>query len=94
MATPGKNGKKGSQKEAPSKSAEKYFGSEVDLKLQINPPQKLTDDEKLPQPPQLPDKRKPSKDATQEDSLKELTAKLQGLGGKIQIDLGQKLVKN
>ncbi len=81
MATPG-DGKKGKKSQPqtsqqPSKSAEKYFGSEVDLKV-INPPQKLTDDEKLPQPPDL--SQKPGKDATNEDSLKELTAKLQNLG--------------
>ena len=80
MATPGKNGKKSTA--PPSKSAEKYFGSEVDLKLKaavINPAQKLVQDEKLPDPPDLPDK-KPSKDATQQESLKELTEKLSSLG--------------
>ena len=48
MATPShsKSSKKGSQQ--PSKNAEKHFGSEVDLKIHgvINPPQKLTQDEK------------------------------------------------
>ena len=82
MATPSSSksgGKKGSQQ--PSKNAEKHFGSEVDLKIHgvINPPQKLTSDEKLPEPPELTDK-KPSKDATQQESLKELTEKLQSLG--------------
>lgn len=85
MATPSgnKNGGSGKKKESqPSKSAEKYFGSEVDLKLQglINPPQKLTDDEKLPQPPGDLTDKKPSQDATQEESLKELAEKLQSLG--------------
>jgi hypothetical protein len=67
--------------EKPSKVAEKYFGSEVDLKagVTVNPPQKLTEDEKLPAPAELPD-QKPSKDATQEESLKELAAKLHNLG--------------
>ena len=80
MATPSHSkSKKGSQQ--PSKNAEKHFGSEVDLKIHgvINPPQKLTQDEKLPDPPEIPD-GKPSKDATQQDSLKELTEKLQSLG--------------
>ena len=90
MATPshskssGGNSKKGSQQPLPpSKNAEKHFGSEVDLKIHgvINPPQKLTQDEKLPDPPEIPD-RKPSKDATQQESLKELAEKLQSLGTK------------
>lgn len=97
MATPSGNNKNGGSKKssngagkqdsasaAPSKSAEKYFGSEVDLKLVhqglINPPQKLTDDEKLPQPPADLTDKKPSQDATQEESLKELAEKLQSLG--------------
>ena len=50
----------------------------------INPPQKLTQDEKLPDPPEIPD-RKPSKDATQQESLKELAEKLQSLGTIINI---------
>ena len=88
MSTPGKTpggSKKRSpprgQGEKPSKLAEKYFGSEVDLKtgVTVNPPQKLTEDEKLPAPAELPDK-KPSKDATQEESLKELAEKLHNLG--------------
>ena len=37
------------------------------------------EDEKLPAPAELPDK-KPSKDATQEESLKELAEKLHSLG--------------
>lgn len=76
-------GQGGSGGEKPSKVAEKYFGSEVDLKagVTVNPPQKLTEDEKLPAPAELPD-QKPSKDATQEESLKELAAKLHNLGKK------------
>ena len=79
--TPPRGGQGGSGGEKPSKVAEKYFGSEVDLKagVTVNPPQKLTEDEKLPAPAELPD-QKPSKDATQEESLKELAAKLHNLG--------------
>ena len=91
MATPsGSSKKKGTTESAsssgPSKAAEKYFGSEVNLKLQavINPPQKLTDDEKIPQPAQLTSK-KLTKDATQEESLKVLAEKLQNLGKKINL---------
>ena len=79
--SPPRGGQGGSGGEKPSKVAEKYFGSEVDLKagVTVNPPQKLTEDEKLPAPAELPD-QKPSKDATQEESLKELAAKLHNLG--------------
>ena len=42
-------------------------------KAVINPAQKLSQDEKLPVPPEMPDDKKPSKDATQQESLKELT---------------------
>ena len=92
MATPsGSSKKKGTTESAsssggPSKAAEKYFGSEVNLKLQavINPPQKLTNDEKIPQPAQLTSK-KLTKDATQEESLKVLAEKLQNLGKKINL---------
>ena len=82
MATPSSS-KSGGKKPPvnPSKNAEKHFGSEVDLKIHgpINPPQKLTSDEKLPEPPEIP-ARRPSQDATQQESLKELTQKLKSLG--------------
>ena len=65
----GGSGGGGSKKATPpSQKAEKFFGSEVDLKAPvINPPQKLGEGEKMPSPPTI----KTVKDATDVQELEQ-----------------------
>jgi hypothetical protein len=80
MASKNIGGNNGAGGKKPSKNVEKYFGSEVDLKIKgvLNPPQKPELGEKVPPPPPLSTK-KVSKDATQQESIKELSTKLKAV---------------
>ena len=77
----------------PSQKAEKFFGSEVDLKAPvINPPQKLAEGEKMPSPPTI----KTVKDATDVQELEEKLKTIQkpANGGTKKSEVGSGPIKD